>query len=74
MRIPVDTSAVSFVSAGPPEAAVDFDTKVQKTDDKGLPIIQVHLFAVGGRDPGGHHGQGGRGDQGPRPVHAGEGH
>jgi hypothetical protein len=47
MRIPVDTSAVSFVSAGPPEAAVDFDTKVQKTDDKGLPIIAVHLFVVG---------------------------
>ena len=48
MRLPVDTSAVSFVSAGPPEPAIDFDTKVQKTDDKGLGINQVHLFVVGG--------------------------
>jgi hypothetical protein len=47
MRLPVDTSAVSFVSAGPPEPAVDFDTKAQKTDDKGQGINQVHLFVVG---------------------------
>jgi hypothetical protein len=52
MRLPVDTSAVHFVAAGPPEPAVDFDTKAQKTDDSGTPIFQVHLFAVGagGRD------------------------
>ena len=52
MRLPVDTSAVSFVSAGPPEPAIDFDTKAQKTDDSGLLINQVHLFTVGagGRD------------------------
>ena len=48
MRLPVDTSAVNFVSAGPPEPNVDFDTKVQKTDDKGQGINQVHLFVVGG--------------------------
>jgi hypothetical protein len=47
MRLPVDTSVVSFVSAGPSEPAVEFDTKQQKTDDKGLPINQVHLFVVG---------------------------
>jgi hypothetical protein len=28
MRLPVDTSAVSFVTAAPAEPAVDFDTKV----------------------------------------------
>ena len=48
MRLPVDTSAVNFVSAGPPEPAIDFGTKAQKTDDKGLGINQVHLFVVGG--------------------------
>jgi hypothetical protein len=47
MRLPVDTSAVNFVSAGPPEPTVAFDTKVQKTDDKGQAINQVHLFVVG---------------------------
>jgi len=29
MRLPVDTSAVSFVTAGPAEPAIDFDTEVQ---------------------------------------------
>jgi len=47
MRIPYDTSAVNFVAAGPPEPAVDFATKVQKTDDKGLAMNQVHLFVLG---------------------------
>jgi len=28
MRLPVDTSAVSFVTAAPAEPAIDFDTKV----------------------------------------------
>ncbi|HVA10086.1 MAG TPA: hypothetical protein VNG12_25475 [Acidimicrobiales bacterium] len=52
MRLPVDTSAVSFISAGPPEPTIDFETKAQKTDDAGLLINQVHLFTVGaaGRD------------------------
>lgn len=52
MRFPVDTAAVHFVAAGPPEPAVDFDTKTPKTDDNGLPIYNVYLFAVGagGRD------------------------
>ena len=48
MRLPVDTTAVRFVAAGPPEASVDFSTKAQRTDDTGAPLFQVHLFAVGG--------------------------
>jgi hypothetical protein len=47
MRLPVDTSVTHFVSAGPAEPTVDFDTKQQKTDAKGVPINQVHLFVVG---------------------------
>ena len=31
MRLPVDTSVMHFVSAGPAEPSVDFDTKQQKT-------------------------------------------
>jgi len=48
MRLPVDTSALNFVSAGAPDPAIDFGTKAQKTDDNGLGINQVHLFVVGG--------------------------
>ena len=47
MRLPVDTSVVHFVSAGPAEPNVDFDTKQQKTDANGVAINQVHLFVVG---------------------------
>ena len=47
MRLPVDTSVVHFVSAGPAEPSVDFDTKQQKTDAKGVPVNRVDLFAVG---------------------------
>jgi hypothetical protein len=47
MRLPVDTSVVSFVSAGPAEPNLDFDTKQQKTDAKGVAINQAHLFVVG---------------------------
>ena len=47
MRLPVDTSVVHFVSAGPAEPSLDFDTKQQKTDANGVAINQVHLFVVG---------------------------
>ena len=47
MRLPVDTSVVHFVSAGPAEPSIDFDTKQPKTDAKGVAINQVHLFVVG---------------------------
>ena len=36
-----------FVSAGAAEPTLDFDTKQQKTDAKGVAINQVHLFVVG---------------------------
>jgi hypothetical protein len=42
MRLPVDTSAVNFVSAGQPEPAIEYGTKVQETDDKGLGVNKVH--------------------------------
>ena len=40
MRLPVDTNVVHFVSAGPAEPAIDFDTKAQKTDAKGVAVQQ----------------------------------
>ena len=35
MRLPVDTSAVNFVSAGPPEPAIDFGTKAAEDRRQG---------------------------------------
>ena len=48
MRLPIDTQTVNFVSAGPPEPVIDFDTKQQRVDSTGQPLFNVHLFALGG--------------------------
>jgi hypothetical protein len=47
MRLPIDTQAVRFVTAGPAEPVVDFETKTQRVDATGQPLFNVHLFAVG---------------------------
>jgi hypothetical protein len=47
MRLPVDTSVVHFVSAGPSEPVIDFDSKAQKLNSNGVAVNQVHLFVVG---------------------------
>ena len=47
MRLPVDTSVTHFVSAGPSEPVIDFDSKAQKLDPNGVALNQVHLFVVG---------------------------
>jgi hypothetical protein len=46
MRLPIDTVAVQFMSAGPAEPVLDFDTRAPKLDANGLPIYSVHLFAI----------------------------
>ncbi len=52
MRLPIDTSAIGFVTAGAPEPDIDYDTKNPKTDESGQALYRVHLFALGagGRD------------------------
>ena len=47
MRLPIDTTAVRFVTAEAPEPATDFDTKQPQADAEGKLIYKVHLFAVG---------------------------
>lgn len=47
MRLPIDTQAVRFVTAGPAEPVIDFETKTQRVDASGLALFNVHLFAVG---------------------------
>ena len=51
MRLPVDTSAVSFVTAGPAEPAIDFDTKQQKLDATKAAVTCA--VSIGPRDGGG---------------------
>lgn len=51
MRLPIDTSAVRFVSAGPPEVDVDYSTKQPKVDEQGRTLYKVNLVAVGAGGP-----------------------
>ena len=46
MRLSVDTRVMRFISSGPPEPALDFETKAPKLDDEGRSIFQVTLFVV----------------------------
>ncbi len=52
MKLPIDTTGITFIAAGPPEAVVDFETKVAKVDDSGQAIysVQVAALADGGAE------------------------
>jgi hypothetical protein len=47
VKLPVDTSAISFLCALPPEPVVDFETKRPRADDNGEPLYAVQLLAMG---------------------------
>jgi hypothetical protein len=47
MKLPVDTSAIAFLCAMPPEPVVDFETKRPRADDNGEPLYVVQLLAMG---------------------------
>jgi hypothetical protein len=46
MKLPIDTSGITFIAAGAPEAAVDYDTKAAKVDESGQPIFGVQVVAL----------------------------
>jgi hypothetical protein len=46
MKMPIDTSAIQFVSAGPADPVLDFETRTQKVDQNGKPLFNVHLFGI----------------------------
>ena len=47
MKLPVDTSAISFLCAMDPAPVVDFKTRAPKADDNGEPLYAVQLVALG---------------------------
>ena len=47
MKLPVDTSAIAFLCAMPPEPLVDFETKRPRADENGEPLYSVQLLAMG---------------------------
>jgi hypothetical protein len=47
MRLPIDTSAISFLCALAPEPVVDFETRRPKADENGEPLYVVQLLLMG---------------------------
>ena len=47
MKLPVDTSAIAFLCAMPPEPVVDFETRRPKADENGEPLYVVQLLVMG---------------------------
>jgi hypothetical protein len=47
LRLPIDTSAISFLCALAPEPVVDFETKRPRADDNGEPLYTIQLLAMG---------------------------
>ena len=46
MKLPIDTSAISFLCALAPEPVVDFETKRPRADENGEPLYSVQLVAL----------------------------
>ena len=47
MKLPIDTSAIAFLCAMPPEPVVDFETRRPKADENGEPLYVIQLLAMG---------------------------
>ena len=48
MRLPIDTSAISFLCALAPEPVLDFETKQPRADENGEPLFVIQLLVMGG--------------------------
>ncbi|MHB1533412.1 MAG: SCO3933 family regulatory protein [Acidimicrobiales bacterium] len=46
MKLPIDTAGITFLAAGAPEPALDYDTKAAKVDESGQAIFSVQVVAL----------------------------
>jgi hypothetical protein len=60
-HLPIDSVTIRFVTSGPAEPVLDYETRASKADENGLSLFNAHLFAVAA---------GSRRAQEPRRVHA----
>ena len=47
MRLPIDTSAISFLCALAPEPVLDFKSKRPRADENGEPLYVIQLLVMG---------------------------
>ncbi len=52
MKLPIDTTGMTFLAAGPAEPVLDFESKTAKADENGMPLfsLQVVALAEGGAE------------------------
>jgi hypothetical protein len=52
MKLPIDTTGMTFLAAGTPEPVLDFETKAPKADENGEAIfaVQIVVLADGSAD------------------------
>lgn len=48
MKLPIDTSGMTFMCASEPEAVLDFETKKPKADEQGQALYGLQLVAIAG--------------------------
>ena len=46
MKLPIDTTGMTFLAAGPPEPVLDFESKAPKVDENGAPLHSVQVVAL----------------------------
>jgi len=46
VKLPIDTTGMTFLAAGPPEPVLDFESKTPKVDESGAPLHSVQLVAL----------------------------
>ena len=52
MKLPIDTTGMTFLAAGPAEQVLDFESKAPKADQNGEPLysLQLVVLADGGAE------------------------
>jgi len=46
VKLPIDTTGMTFLAAGPPEPVLDFESKTPKVDENGAPLHSVQVVAL----------------------------
>ena len=46
VKLPIDTTGMAFLAAGPPEPVLDFESKTPKADENGVALYSLQLVAL----------------------------
>lgn len=46
MKLPINSSSMSFLSVAPPQPVTDFETRQPRTDENGAPLFSAQIVAL----------------------------